>query len=1164
MKRYFALLLAVMMLMTSLPMALAKEPAAIKVGDVIHGFEVKEVTTFPLINADVTYFIHQKTGAELLYLANDDTNRVFELTFKTPAESDMGVPHVFEHATLGGSEKYPSKELFFNLSYQTYNTYMNAATYSHMTTYPVASLSEEQLYKYADYYTDSCFHPMIHQDESIFTEEAWRYSMDSAESDLTIAGTVYSEMQGSYTIDSAAYQYYLDVMYPGSNSSHSSGGVPSEIPDMTWQDVKDYHTNYYHPSNSIACLYGSFENYERFLALLDSYYAAYEKADIVIADAGYTPLTEAQTQTFQYAVEASSNTEKGARAFYGFRLDGLDEETLNGIDLLATLLGSASFPVIQRLKEALPAASTGCSLTLDTPVPSVVFTASGIDEAEAAIFKDTVDAALKEIVEKGFDKEAVDAIIAAFNMDIRLITESSTLGVDMIPNIAYYWASTGDWHGYLNYIAYLDNFSKLAEEGTFVTLLDKYLVQNTKTALVTTVPVAGLKEQQDAALAAELAIIKAGMSEDEIAAIVANTAALAQQTESTAGEYVAQLQAVTVDSLPEEVRVYDYTDVTGEDSIRRIDVAANVDGVGQAMVLLNVSDIPQDYLHWLQLYTDLLCEVDTSEHDRAQLAALATRYLYDGVIKVSMPFEGKTNMYIRSAWIASDEDMAAAYDFIYELLFKTQFTDAQRVLELVSAKKNALKNSITQGIYNSILSRAQSISNPSTRAYTYMTDIDYYLFLEELEAVIAQQPDAVLAMLQSVQAFVNNSTGAISAFAGSTESAANHREVADAFLAGLEKREVVPATYYDIPAPARAEGVIVDSSVQYNLIYATWEELGMEDYSGDLDALTALVTDTFLLPMLRDQYGAYSVFHGAAADGVYLMTYRDPSVMETYAVYAMLPEMLKTYAADQETLDGYILSAYSYYAQSTGELAGAANAIFNVIDGKPQDEALTHMKALKGIKAEDLSKYVDMYNNLIANGAIITAGGAGAIQANAALFEATINPFGAVDPSSIAFEDCPEEYPLYAEVRHAFEKGLMAPNAETVFGVDAPATLGDFAAACYVMLGGGLAPEEAIAYLGQFGVVPADGAATQPMTRLEMVTYMAYFNMALGAPVEGAALPECADAAEISADDAPLLGWAVANGYLTPNAENAIAPSATATRAELAKMLTVFGPAMGF
>ncbi len=1162
MKKYLAMLLAIIMLMTSLPIAMAEEAAALKVGDVIHGFEVVELTTFPLINADVTYFIHQKTGAELLYLANEDTNRVFELTFKTPAESDMGVPHVFEHATLGGSEKYPSKELFFNLSYQTYNTYMNAGTYSHMTTYPVASLSEEQLYMYADFYTDSCFHPIIHQDESIFTEEAWRYSMDSAESDLTISGTVYSEMQGSYTIASAAYQYYLDVMYPGSNASHSSGGVPSEIPNMTWQDVKDYHNNYYHPSNSLACLYGSFENYERFLALLDSYYSAYEKADIIIADAGYTPMTGIQTETFQYAVEASSNTAKGARAYYGFRLDGMDEDTTNAVDLLATLLSSASFPVIQRLQVALPSGSFGCSMTLDTPVPSIVFTASGIDEAEATIFRDTIDAALREILDTGFDREAVDAIIAAFNMDIKLIAESTTLGVDMIPNIAYYWASTGDWHGYLNYIAYLDNFAKLADEGAFVTLLDKYLVQNTNTALVTTVPVAGLKETQDAALAQELAAKKATLSEEEIAKIVADTAALSEQTESTAGEYVAQLQAVTVESLPEEVRVYDYTDVTGEDGVRRIDVAANVDGVGQAMVLLNVSDIPQDFLHWLQLYTDLLCEVDTSKHDRAQLSALATRYLYDGVIKVSMPYDGKTNLYIRSAWIAADEDMAAAYDFIYELLFETQFTDAQRVQELVSSKKNSLKISLTQGIYNSILSRAQAISKPSTRLYNYMTDIDYYLFLEEVEAVMAEQPEAVLAMLQAVQAYVNNGAGAISAFAGTAESAANHRAVADAFLANLNQREVVPAVY-DIPAPARAEGIVVDSSVQYNLIYATWEELGMEDYSGDLDALTTLVTDTYLMPLLREQYGAYSIFHGAAADGIYLMTYRDPNVVETYQVYAMLPELLKELEADQATLDGYILSAYSYYAQPAGELAGASNAIFNVIDGKAQDEALIHMQALKSIKAEDLAKYVDMYSKLVENGVIITAGGAAAVEANAALFEAVLNPFGAVDPSAVVFEDCTEDHPLYSAVRYAFEMKVMNPESDTMFGVDSPATMGDFAGACYSMLGGGLIPEEGIAYLAQFGIVPADAAVAQPLTRAELAYYLANFCMALGVPVEPCDISVYTDAAEIPEGLSTAMGWVVANGFMAPATETTLAPNELITRGDFAVMLNAFGVAMG-
>lgn len=1161
MKRYFAMLLAFMMLMTSMPLASA-ETAEPKTGDVVHGFELVEVTTFPLINADVFYFVHQKTGAELLYLANEDTNRVFDISFKTPAESDMGVPHVFEHATLGGSEKYPSKELFFNLAYQTYNTYMNASTYSHMTTYPVASLSEEQLYRYADFYTDSCFHPMIHQDESIFTEEAWRYAMDSAESPLTIAGTVYSEMQGSYTIDNAAYQYYLDVMYPGSNASHSSGGVPSEIPNMTWQDVKDYHTSYYHPSNSLACLYGSFENYGRFLELLDGYYSAYDKADIVIADAGYVPMSGKQTQTFQYAMEASSSTEKAARVFYGFRLDGLDEETGIAANLLATLLGSPSFPVIQRLKEAMPGANFSCSITIDTPVPSIVFAATGIDEADAETFRTTVDAALQEILASGFDKDAVDAIIAAFNMDIKLITESASLGTDIIPNIAYYWASSGDWHGYLNFIAYLDNFSRLAEEGAFVSLLDKYLVQNTNTALVTTIPVAGLKEQQDAALADALAAIKANMTDEEIAAIVANTAALAEQSESTAAEYVAQLQAVTVESLPEEMRIYDYTDVTGEDGVRRIDVSANVDGVGQAMVLLNVSDIPQGYLHWLQLYTDLLCEVDTSAHDRAQLSALATRYLYNGVIKVSMPYEDETDIYIRAAWIAADEDMAAAYDLINELLFDTQFTDIQRIQELVAARKTSLKNSITQNIYNSILSRARSISSENTRLYTYMTDIDYYLFLEQVEAAIGQQPDAVLAMLQAVQRFVSNSGGAISAFAGSTQSAEKHRTVADAFLAKLDRRDVVPAVY-SIPAPARAEGVIIDSSVQYNLVFATWEELGLEDYTGDMDAISALVTDTFLMPLLRDQYGVYSVLHGALADGVYMLTYRDPNVAETYEVYARLPDLLAAYQADQNNLDGYILSAYSYYAQSSGELSGASNAIFSIIDGTPQTEMLDYMKSLKNIKAEDLSKYVTMYASLMANGSRFTAGGAAAIETNADRFETVLNPFGAIDPTSVVFEDCTEEHPQYADIRFVFENGLMAPMAETAFGTEEPATLGDFAAACYVLLGGTLTPDEAIAALIQYGILPPEAAAGQTLTRTEMVSCMATFNQAVGMPVMPVELPAFEDTADVPPEAAPLLGWALASGFIRPESETTLAPDALATRGDLAVMFAAFAAALG-
>ncbi len=98
------------------------------VGDVICGFEVKEIREEPIFGASVVYLVHRKTGAGVMYIANDDMNRYFALTFGTQPIDDTGLPHVFEHATLSGSERYPSADLFMNLAYQSYNTLMNAYT----------------------------------------------------------------------------------------------------------------------------------------------------------------------------------------------------------------------------------------------------------------------------------------------------------------------------------------------------------------------------------------------------------------------------------------------------------------------------------------------------------------------------------------------------------------------------------------------------------------------------------------------------------------------------------------------------------------------------------------------------------------------------------------------------------------------------------------------------------------------------------------------------------------------------------------------------------------------------------------------------------------------------------------------------------------------------
>ena len=216
--------------------------------DVLHGFARRETRDFPLVGAEVTVYEHVRTGAELVVIANSDTNRVFDLSFFTPAEDDTGLPHILEHAVLKGSEKYPASGPFFHLLYQTYNTFLNAETGPNYTTFPAASLSEAQLLAYADYYTDSCLHPCVLEDESIFREEAWRYRLEEESAPLTIEGTVYSEMRAAANLYQSSYNNMRRAAFPGSLSAGVSGGEPDRIPEASWEALKAYHARYYQPS----------------------------------------------------------------------------------------------------------------------------------------------------------------------------------------------------------------------------------------------------------------------------------------------------------------------------------------------------------------------------------------------------------------------------------------------------------------------------------------------------------------------------------------------------------------------------------------------------------------------------------------------------------------------------------------------------------------------------------------------------------------------------------------------------------------------------------------------------------------------------------------------------------------------------------------------------
>jgi len=233
-----------------------------------HGFETLRAQDIPEINSHARIYRHRRTGAQLISLENDDSNKVFGITFTTMPPDSSGLPHILEHAVLCGSRKYPVKDPFIQLARGSLNTFLNAMTYPDKTTYPVASQNLQDFYNLVDVYLDAVFFPRI--SPRVLAQEGWRYEPDE-DGQLNFQGVVFNEMKGAWSSpDSLLGRESEQALFPDTIYGHDSGGDPQHIPDLTWEQFRQYHETCYHPANARIWFYGDDDPAER-LRLIDDF-----------------------------------------------------------------------------------------------------------------------------------------------------------------------------------------------------------------------------------------------------------------------------------------------------------------------------------------------------------------------------------------------------------------------------------------------------------------------------------------------------------------------------------------------------------------------------------------------------------------------------------------------------------------------------------------------------------------------------------------------------------------------------------------------------------------------------------------------------------------------------------------------------------------------------
>ncbi|MBP5331746.1 MAG: insulinase family protein, partial [Lachnospiraceae bacterium] len=387
----------------------------LQVGSKVHGFTLNLYQEDESVNGYLQVWEHDKTGAQVFMVINDDPEKAFGILFKTEPEDDTGKLHILEHASCAASEKYPGRDVFFDLVTQGFITDINAQTWHSSTIYFLGSLDEQELMNGADFYLDSAFNSLIRKEKKYFEREGWRYVINDENDPLEVTGVVYNEMKGALSdIDQYAFTNVMKYLFPGSSYGYESGGLPDRILDLTYEELIDFYDKCYHPSNCTAVVYGNVD-YNIWLEEFDSYFGKFEREEFE-APAKYVPKGNYGTVTEYFPVSADTDDVTGRLLYIWDLPDELSYADFSALNMLAEYEKQLTSPLMQALNASGIGSNYG--IYLDSLGDQKIFFVyvSDADTSRAEEFKSLVDEQFAAIAVSTLDQEYIDCMFESWEL----------------------------------------------------------------------------------------------------------------------------------------------------------------------------------------------------------------------------------------------------------------------------------------------------------------------------------------------------------------------------------------------------------------------------------------------------------------------------------------------------------------------------------------------------------------------------------------------------------------------------------------------------------------------------------------------------------------------------------------------------------------------------
>lgn len=964
-------------------------------------YEVVEEKQIPDLNSKGYLVKHKKSGAKLMLLSNDDENKVFYIGFRTPPKDDTGLPHILEHSVLCGSKKFPAKDPFIELAKGSLNTFLNAMTYPDKTVYPIASCNDKDFQNLMHVYMDAVFYPNIYEREEIFRQEGWHYDLSEKDGELKYNGVVYNEMKGAFSSPEGVLdRVILNSLYPDTSYSFESGGDPASIPDLKYSEFLDFHSKYYHPSNSYIYLYGDMDMEEKLIFLDKEYLSKYDAMNIDSEIKLQTPFEKPVEVYKKYSITNEETEEDNTYLSYNYSIGtALDRKLYLAFQILEyALIAAPGAP----LKKALLDAKIGKDImgSYDNGVYQPMFSiiAKNSNTSSKEEFLKIIQNVLQQQVKNGINKDSLRAAINYNEFryreaDFGNYPKGLMYGLQALDSWLYdetkpfIHIEENETFAFLKEMVETDYYEKLVEQ---------YMLNNSHAALVVIEPEKGLTTKIENEVREKLREYKASLSEEEVEKLVEKTKTLEQyQEEPSSVEDILKIPMLTREDMRKNALAFDNKELYfGDTLVLHQEMFTN--GIGYLNLLFEIDKVPEELLPYVGMLKYILGMVDTKNYTYGDFFNEIN--MYSGGISVSFNSysdtknTGRYKAYMEIKAKVMYDKIGFAFKMIKEMLLTSKFEDEKRLYEIIAQLKSRLQMSLTSSGHTTAVMRAMSYFSDTAYLSEQTSGITFYKLVEHIEKNFDQCKDEVIQKLKETASCIFKADNLMVSYTAQPEGLDCLEPEIERLKTslGTSGKETVK---YQFDLKQLNEGYKTSSKVQYVSRAGNFKKEGLE-YTGALRILKTILSYDYLWNNVRVKGGAYGCMSGFGRTGDgYFASYRDPNLENTNEIFEHTTDYIEKFSADERDMTKYIIGTISEmdtplnpYAKGNRSLtAYLTNLTYQDIQ-KERDQVLT-------AKEEDIRALKSHVEAVLKPNNICVIGGEEKIEEQKQLFKEVKNLF---------------------------------------------------------------------------------------------------------------------------------------------------------------------------